>query len=83
MHRDAALPTFRLQPGVSLAQVQPQAQNAVTLVAERQLRHDELSVVTLRRFGRDHLLAVESARAQSPLRVRGVISRAQTERAPV
>ena len=31
MHRDAALPTFRLQPGVSLAQVQPQAQNAVTL----------------------------------------------------
>ena len=31
MHRDAALPTFRLQSGVLLAQVQPQAQNAVTL----------------------------------------------------
>ncbi len=31
MHRDAAMPTFRLQPGVSLAQVQPQAQTAVTL----------------------------------------------------
>jgi CBS domain-containing protein len=31
MHRDAALPTFRLQPGVSLAQVQPQAQHAVTM----------------------------------------------------
>ena len=173
MHRDAALPTFRLQPGVSLAQVQPQAQNAVTLdapalqvmtdltlikaatthpstslrqaeqmmiyqgvrmlfvvsdmpaleglitttdlggdramalVAERQVRHDELSVAdvmtplsmldaidfdslrsacvgnavaTLKRFGRNHLLVVESASAQTPLRVRGVISRAQIER---
>jgi signal-transduction protein with cAMP-binding, CBS, and nucleotidyltransferase domain len=173
MHRDAALPTFRLQPGVSLAQVQPQAQHAVTLdspalqvmtdltlikaatthpstslrqaeqmmiyqgvrmlfvvsdmpaleglitttdlggdramalVAERQVRHDELSVAdvmtplsmldaidldhmrharvgnavaTLKRFGRNHLLVVEPATSQTPLRVRGVISRAQIER---
>ena len=173
MHRDAALPTFRLQPGVSLAQVQPQTQGAVTLespalqvmtdltvikaatthpstslrqaeqmmiyqgvrmlfvvsdmpaleglitttdlggdlamalVAERRLRHDELSVAdvmtplsmldaidleqmrnarvgnavaTLKRFGRNHLLVVQAASAQTPLRVRGVISRAQIER---
>lgn len=173
MHRDAALPTFRLQPGVSLAQVQPQAQTSVTLdspalqvmtdltlvkaatthpstslrqaeqmmiyqgvrmlfvvsdmpsleglitttdlsgdralalVAERQVRHDELSVAdvmtplsmldaidmdqmrnarvgnavaTLKRFGRNHLLVVESGVSHSPTRVRGVISRAQIER---
>ncbi len=173
MHRDAALPTFRLQPGVSLAQVQPQALSAVTLdspalqvmtdltlikaattqpstslrqaeqmmiyqgvrmlfvvsdmpaleglitttdlggdralalVAERQVRHDELSVAdvmtplsmldaidldsmrnacvgnavaTLKRFGRNHLLVVQAASAPTPLRVRGVISRAQIER---
>jgi len=173
MHRDAALPTFRLQPGVSLAQVQPQAQHAVTLdspalqvmtdltlikaatthpstslrqaeqmmiyqgvrmlfvvsdmpaleglitttdlggdramalVAERRVRHDELSVAdvmtplsmldaidldamrsacvgnavaTLKRFGRNHLLVVQAASGQTPLRVRGVISRAQIER---
>ena len=173
MHRDAALPTFRLHPGVSLAQVQPQAQGAVTLespalqvmtdltlikaatthpstslrqaeqmmiyqgvrmlfvvsdmpaleglitttdlggdramalVAERRVRHDELSVAdvmtplsmldaidleqmrnarvgntvaTLKRFGRNHLLVVQAASAHTPLRVRGVISRAQIER---
>lgn len=173
MHRDAALPTFRLQPGVSLAQVQLQAQDTVTLdspalqvmtdltlvkaatthpstslrqaeqmmifqgvrmlfvvsdmpaleglitttdmggdrsmalVAERQVRHDELivadlmsplsmldaidldhmrnarvgnAVATLKRFGRNHLLVVQAASGQTPLRVRGVISRAQIER---
>lgn len=173
MHRDAALPTFRLQPGVSLAQVQLQAQDTVTLdspalqvmtdltlvkaatthpstslrqaeqmmiyqgvrmlfvvsdmpaleglitttdmggdrsmalVAERQVRHDELivadlmsplsmldaidldhmrnarvgnAVATLKRFGRNHLLVVQAATGQTPLRVRGVISRAQIER---
>jgi len=173
MHRDAALPTFRLQPGVSLAQVQPQALGAVTLdspalqvmtdltlikaatlhpstslrqaeqmmiyqgvrmlfvvsdmpaleglitttdlvgdramrtVAERHVRHDELSVAdvmtpmsmldaidldavqhasvgnavaTLKRAGRNHLLVVQAATAQTPLRVRGIISRAQIER---
>lgn len=173
MHRDAALPTFRLQPGVSLAQVQPQAQSTVTLdspalqvmtdltlikaatthpstslrqaeqmmiyqgvrmlfvvsdmpaleglitttdlggdrsmalVAERRVRHDELSVAdvmtplsmldaidlehmrnarvgnavaTLKRLGRNHLLVVQAATEQTPLRVRGVISRAQIER---
>lgn len=31
MHRDAALPTFRLEPGVSLAQTQPRSHAAVTL----------------------------------------------------
>ena len=173
MHRDTALPTFRLQPGVSLAQVQPQAQSAVTLdspalqvmtdltlvkaatthpsthlrqaelmmiyqgvrmlfvvsdmpaleglitstdlggdramrlVAERNVHHDELSVAdvmtplsmldaidldsmrnacvgnavaTLKRFGRNHLLVLQAADAQTPQRVRGVISRAQIER---
>jgi hypothetical protein len=38
------------------------------------------AVATLKRFGRNHLLVVESASAQSPPRVRGVISRAQIER---
>ena len=173
MHPETALPTFRLQPGVSLAQVQPQAHSAVTLaspalevmtdltlvkaasthpstslrqaeqmmiyqgvrmlfvvsdmpaleglitstdmngdramrvVAERNVHHDELSVAdvmtplslldaidldsmrnacvgnavaTLKRFGRNHLLVVQAATAQTPLRVRGVISRAQVER---
>lgn len=173
MHPETALPTFRLQSGVSLAQVQPQAHSAVTLaspalqvmtdltlvkaatthpstsvrqaeqmmiyqgvrmlfvvsdmpaleglitsadlvgdramrvVAERNVHHDELSVAdvmtplslldaidldsmrnacvgnavaTLKRFGRNHLLVVQAATAQTPLRVRGVISRAQVER---
>lgn len=37
-------------------------------------------VATLKRFGRNHLLVVEEATAQTPRRVRGVISRAQIER---
>ncbi len=37
-------------------------------------------IATLRRFGRNHLLVVESATGQSPHRVRGVISRTQIER---
>ena len=37
-------------------------------------------VATLKRFGRNHLLVVESASPQTPLRVRGVVSRAQIER---
>jgi CBS-domain-containing membrane protein len=37
-------------------------------------------VATLRRVGRNHLLVVESASAQAPRRVRGVISRSQVER---
>jgi CBS-domain-containing membrane protein len=37
-------------------------------------------VATLRRVGRNHLLVVESATAQAPRRVRGVISRSQVER---
>ncbi len=173
MHRDAALPSFNPQSGLTLAQVQPQAHAAVTLdspalqvmtdltlvkaatthpstslhraeqmmiyqgvrmlfvvsdmpaleglvtttdlvgdramrvVAERNVRHDELSVAdvmtplsmldtidldslrsacvgnavaTLKRFGRNHLLVVQAASAQTPLRVRGIISRAQIER---
>jgi CBS domain-containing protein len=173
MHREAPLPTFRLEAGVSIAQTQPQSNAAVTLespalavmtdltvvkaatthpstslrqaeqmmiyqgvrmlfvvsdmpaleglitttdlrgdramriVAERNLHHDELSVgdvmtplslldaidmehmrsatvanavATLKRFGRNHLLVVQPASAQTPLRVRGVISRAQIER---
>ena len=173
MHPEAALSTFRLQTGVSLAQVQPQAQSAVTLespalqvmtdltlvkaatthpstslrqaeqmmiyqgvrmlfvvsdmpaleglvtttdltgdramsiVAERHVHHDELSVAdvmtplsmldaidldslrsasvgnavaTLKRFGRNHLLVVQAATAQTPPRVRGIVSRAQIER---
>ena len=49
--------------------------------------HDRLSastvgdvVATLKRHGRQHLLVVQAATAQSPRRVRGVISRAQIER---
>ena len=173
MHIDTALPTFRLEAGISLAQAQPQTSSAVQLqspalqvmtdltlvkaatthpstplpqaeqmminqgvrmlfvvsdmpalaglitttdlvgdramriVAERHLRHDELSVAdamtplsmldaiafermgtamvgnviaTLKRFGRNHLLVVQAATAQTPQRVRGVISRAQIER---
>jgi CBS-domain-containing membrane protein len=173
MNTDTALPTFRLQPGISIAQSQPQTSTAVRLespalevmtdltlvraattppstglsqaeqvmiyqgvrmlfvvsdmpaleglitttdltgdramriVSERGLRHDELSVAdvmtplsmldaiafermaaasvgnviaTLKRFGRNHLLVVQAATAQTPLRVRGVISRAQIER---
>ena len=37
-------------------------------------------VATLNRFGRNHLLVVQSATDQTPRRVRGVISRAQIER---
>jgi CBS domain-containing protein len=37
-------------------------------------------IATLKRFGRNHLLVVQSATAQTPHRVRGVISRAQIER---
>lgn len=37
-------------------------------------------VATLRRHGRNHLLVVESPTADSPRRVRGVISRTQIER---
>ena len=37
-------------------------------------------IATLKRFGRNHLLVVQRATAQSPQRVRGVISRAQIER---
>ncbi len=173
MHRDAALPTFRLETGISIAQAQPtstapvrldspalevmtdltlvkaatihpatnlrQAEQmmiyqgvrmlfvvsdmpslvglitstdlggdrAMRIVSERNLRHDELCVAdvmtpmstldavdlavmetatvgnviaTLKRFGRNHLLVVQGATAQTPQRVRGVISRAQIER---
>ncbi len=38
------------------------------------------TIATLRRFGRNHLLVVESATTTTPRRVRGVISRAQIER---
>jgi signal-transduction protein with cAMP-binding, CBS, and nucleotidyltransferase domain len=38
------------------------------------------AVVTLQRLGRNHLLVVEAATAQTPPRVRGVISRSQIER---
>jgi hypothetical protein len=37
-------------------------------------------VATLKRFGRQHLLVVQGATADSPRRVRGVISRTQIER---
>ena len=37
-------------------------------------------IATLKRFGRNHLLVVQAATAQTPQRVRGVISRAQIER---
>ena len=37
-------------------------------------------IATLKRFGRNHLLVVQGATAQTPQRVRGVISRAQIER---
>ena len=37
-------------------------------------------IATLKRFGRNHLLVVQSATNQSPRRVRGVISRTQIER---
>jgi CBS domain-containing protein len=36
-------------------------------------------IATLKRFGRDHLLVVQSATEQTPRRVRGVISRTQIE----
>jgi CBS-domain-containing membrane protein len=37
-------------------------------------------IATLKWFGRNHLLVVEAATAQTPRRVRGVISRSQIER---
>ena len=37
-------------------------------------------IATLRRFGRNHLLAVETPTAEAPSRVRAVISRTQIER---
>ena len=37
-------------------------------------------VATLQRLGRNHLLVVEEATAQTPRRVRGIVSRAQIER---
>ena len=37
-------------------------------------------IATLKRFGRNHLLVVQVASAQTPRRIRGVISRAQIER---
>lgn len=80
---------------------------AMRVVHERNLRFDELcvadvmtelksldavdyqrvttaavgnAVATLKRLGRNHLLVVEGAPAQTPRRVRGVISRSQIER---
>ena len=38
------------------------------------------AVATLARLGRNHLLVVERATAQTPRRVRGIVSRAQLER---
>jgi hypothetical protein len=173
MNRETALPTFRLEPGTSIAQAQPWLQVPVTLdspaldvmtdltqvkaatthpatglqqaeqmmiyqgvrmlfvvtdmpsieglvaatdvrgdramrvVHERNVRHDELCVAdvmtslaaldaidfdrlrgacvgnlvaTLKKHGRNHLLVVQHASAQTPRRVRGVISRSQIER---
>jgi CBS domain-containing protein len=173
MHPDAALPTFRLDRGTTLAQAQPTDNAPVTLaspalavmtdltkvkaatthprttlrqaeqamiyqgvrmlfvvtemplieglitatdlggdkqmrvVHERHLHYDELcvadvmtelgaldaidyavvraaavgnAVATLQRLGRNHLLVVEASTAQTPRRVRGVISRSQVER---
>lgn len=173
MHAEAALSTFRIEPGIAIAQTRPPASKAVTrassalevmtdlarvkaatvapstslrvaeqtminqgvrmlfvvtelpsieglitttdlhgdrqmrLVHERGLRWDELCVAdvmtavsaldavdyddlrlatvanliaTLKRFGRNHLLVRQRATETSPLRVRGVISRAQIER---
>lgn len=37
-------------------------------------------IATLKRFGRNHLLVVQGATADTPRRVRGVVSRAQIER---
>jgi CBS-domain-containing membrane protein len=37
-------------------------------------------VATLKKFGRNHLLVVQQADGDSPLRVRGVVSRSQIER---
>jgi signal-transduction protein with cAMP-binding, CBS, and nucleotidyltransferase domain len=173
MHANAAIPTFRLPPGISLAQASPWHTSGVTLespaldvmtdltqvkaatiqpdatleqaeqtmiyqgvrmlfvvsdmpeleglitstdlrgerqmrlVHARQLRFDEMRVAdvmtelgwldaiefgqmrsatvgnmiaTLKRVGRNHLLVVQVATSSTPLRVRGVVSRAQIER---
>jgi len=37
-------------------------------------------IATLKRVGRNHLLVVQVATSSTPLRVRGVVSRAQIER---
>ena len=37
-------------------------------------------VATLKRYGRNHLLVVQAATPSTPLRVRGIVSRAQIER---
>ena len=82
-------------------------ERAMRLVHERGVHYDELTVAdamtglamldaiafdalehatvgnliaTLKRFGRNHLLVVEQAGAQSPRRVRGIVSRSQIER---
>jgi predicted transcriptional regulator len=173
MNPDAALPTFRLESGISIAQAQPWSSASVTLqspalavmtdltqvkaattqpgtslrqaeqmmiyqgvrmlfvvsdmpsleglitttdlggdramriVSERNLHHDDLCVAdvmtplsmleaidhdrmrhatvgnvvaSIKRFGRNHLLVVQRATAQTPQRVCGVISRSQVER---
>lgn len=173
MHPNAAIPTFRLPPGISIAQASPWHTSSVTLespaldvmtdltqvkaatirpdatleqaeqtmiyqgvrmlfvvsdmpeleglitstdlrgerqmrlVHARQLRFDEMRVAdvmtelgwldaiefghmrsatvgnmiaTLKRVGRNHVLVVQVATSSTPLRVRGVVSRAQIER---
>ena len=173
MNHDAALPTFRLEPGIALASaassqdasvthaspaievmtdlslvraavvhpatslqqaeqmmilqgvrmlfvvaIAPVVEGLITVtdlhgdrqmkvVADRHLRFDELSVadvmsglstldairfddlrtatvgnliLTLQRFGRNHMLVVEAATAAAPRRIRGLISRSQIER---
>ena len=51
-------------------------------IAYEQLSHATVAnlVATLKRYGRNHLLVVQAPDADSPRRVRGVISRAQIER---
>lgn len=53
--------------------------DAVAYERVQRARVGEL-VATLRRFGRNHLLVVQEAGANTPRRVRGVVSRAQIER---
>jgi hypothetical protein len=46
------------------------------------MKHASVSnlVATLKKFGRNHLLVVQHAAEDTPLRVRGVVSRSQIER---